>query len=173
MDVLALSINFADYILGWNVPAILCLVVGIALIICEMLLPGFGVSGILGIIALIFAVVFRADSPEAAIITIALMLVLILFAGFVIFRSLKKGRLARSSIVLDDSIEKDATSLSTQDIQALVGREGVCLNTLRPSGNADFDGLKLDVVSDGEFIKAGSAVRIVRVEGLRILVKEV
>ena len=52
-----------------------------------------------------------------------------------------------------------------------MGREGVSLTPLRPSGNGDFDGEKLDVVSDGAFIPQGARIRIVRVEGLRILVK--
>ena len=56
-------------------------------------------------------------------------------------------------------------------MQKLVGREGVSLTPLRPSGNGDFDGEKLDVVSDGAFIPQGARIRIVRVEGLRILVK--
>ncbi|MPN41620.1 hypothetical protein SDC9_189174 [bioreactor metagenome] len=73
--------------------------------------------------------------------------------------------------MLKESIESESTSLSDADMKKLVGREGVSLSTLRPSGMADFDGLRLDVVSSGEFIPKGARVRIERVEGLRILVK--
>ncbi|MBQ9832236.1 MAG: hypothetical protein IJO48_00740 [Clostridia bacterium] len=173
MDIILSSIS--EFFLGWSIPAIACLAAGLALVICEMFMPGFGITGILGTVALIFAVIFRAQTGpvEAVIVTIALILIFLLTAGFIIFRSLKKGRLSHSQIVLNDSITENATPIVNEDMQSLVGKEGICLNTLRPSGNADFDGLKLDVLSDGEFIKAGSKVRIVRVEGLKILVKEV
>ena len=58
-------------------------------------------------------------------------------------------------------------------MQDLVGQEGVCINTLRPAGNADFGGRRVDVVSEGEFILKGRRVRVERVEGLKVLVKEV
>ncbi len=38
---------------------------------------------------------------------------------------------------------------------------------------ADFDGVKLNVVSDGEFIDTGEKVRIMRIDGNRILVNKV
>ena len=45
------------------------------------------------------------------------------------------------------------------------------MTTLRPTGSADFDGVKLDVVSDGEYIEPGCPVEITKVEGRRILVR--
>lgn len=75
--------------------------------------------------------------------------------------------------MLNDSIEEKSTSLSDASAQELIGLEGECLTALRPSGNADFGGRRLDVVSAGEFIEKGSRVRIESVEGLRILVKKV
>ena len=41
---------------------------------------------------------------------------------------------------------------------------------LRPVGTADFDGVKLEVLAEGEFIEAGKPVRVVRVEGRKIVV---
>jgi len=162
-----------QYIIGWSLPAVMCLLVGLALMIAEMFTPGMGVPGILGFIALAAAVVLRADSLANAIITLALILVILGIAGFFVYRSFQKGALSRSAIVLRESIDKKSTSLSDADAEALLGLEGECLTALRPSGNADFDGKKLDVVSDGAFIEKGSRVRIVCVEGLRILVKKI
>jgi membrane-bound serine protease (ClpP class) len=56
------------------------------------------------------------------------------------------------------------------DRQKLVGRTGVTLSTLRPSGRADFDGKLLDVVAEGAFIEKGREVKIVAVHGNRIVV---
>ena len=54
-----------------------------------------------------------------------------------------------------------------------LGKEGVVLSTLRPAGIAEFDGVRLNVVSDGEYIRKNAQVRIDKVEGARIVVKEI
>ena len=108
-----------------------------------------------------------------AIAVVALILVILGIAAFFVYRSFQKGAIPRSQVVLKDTIEEKSTSLSDAAAQELIGLEGECLTALRPSGNADFDGRKLDVVSAGEFIEKGSRVRIEAVEGLRILVKKI
>ncbi len=160
----------SQYIMGWNVAAIICLVVGLALMVFEMFTPGMGVPGILGLIALIAAVVLRADTLANALLTLAIILVLLGAAGFFIFRSFKKGAISHSPIVLNDKIEEKSTSLSDEGMQALVGLEGETLSALRPSGNVMIGDRRLDVMTEGEFIGKGERVRVIRVEGLRVLV---
>jgi membrane-bound serine protease (ClpP class) len=55
----------------------------------------------------------------------------------------------------------------------LVGREGVARSQLRPSGTADFDGERLDVVTRGELVDAGSRIRVIENRGNRIVVRAV
>lgn len=165
--------SIIQYLAGWNLAAIICLVVGIGLMICEMFTPGFGLFGGIGLLALIASVVLRARTLADALVTVAIILVLLGIAAFFIFRSFGKGGLSRSPIVLTDAIAGESSEVDEPELKAMVGREGVCLNTLRPSGNADFEGRKLDVVSAGEFIQKGARVRIESVEGLKILVKEI
>ena len=55
----------------------------------------------------------------------------------------------------------------------LVGHEGRTRSVLRPSGIGDFDGVRLNVVTEGEFIENGVAIRIARVEGGKIVVKAI
>lgn len=160
-----------EYIMGWHVAALVCLIAGLALLVVEMFIPGIGVPGILGFILLIAAVVLRADTFANGAITLAIMLVLLGAAGFFIYRSFKKGIISNSPIVLKESIEETSTSLSDEEMQQLIGREGIALSALRPSGNAAFDDKRLDVMTQGEFVAKGARVQIVRVEGLRVLVK--
>jgi membrane-bound serine protease (ClpP class) len=54
-----------------------------------------------------------------------------------------------------------------------VGETGVARSILRPAGKADFSGKLVDVVTDGEFLESGSAVRVVRVAGERVVVAQV
>lgn len=53
----------------------------------------------------------------------------------------------------------------------LLGRSGVALTTLRPAGTAVFDGKRVDVVSEGGFVEKGRAVKVVGIEGLRVVVR--
>ncbi|MCE5236111.1 MAG: NfeD family protein [Clostridiaceae bacterium] len=157
------------YILGWEWPAILCLMLGLGLIIYEMFTPGLHLPAILGVMALIAAVVLRAKTVTDGLITLALVLLILAVLAYFFWRSLTKGKLSRSAVVLKESI--DARSTDRENVRALIGREGVCLTALRPSGNADFDGQRVDVVSEGEFLPKGTRVIVERVEGLRVLVK--
>ena len=164
---------FLEYVMGWNLPALICLIVGIVLLVVEMFVPGFGVAGGIGLASLIAAIVLRADTLQNALITLALILLIVLVFGYFFFRSFSKGALSRSRVVLNESIHAESSPMTRQDAERLIGREGVALNLLRPAGNADFDGERLDVVTAGEFVEKGRRVRIERIEGMRILVKEI
>jgi membrane protein implicated in regulation of membrane protease activity len=126
---------------------------------------------LLGALALIAAIILSSRSIGAALTTLALILILLGVCAYFIIRSMRKGRLANSWLVLRESVGEGA--LSAEEAQSLVGLEGVCLNTLRPAGNADFDGKRLDVVSEGEFIQKGSRVKVERVEGFKVIVRKI
>ena len=66
--------------------------------------------------------------------------------------------------------QKDASG--DEDLSYFVGRVGQTHTALRPAGIAEFDGVKLNVVSDGDFVNTQRYVRVERVEGSRILVRE-
>ena len=89
----------------------------------------------------------------------------------VCIRSASSGRLFHSKLVLKDVATQPETQ-ETNDLNYCIGREGVTHTVLRPAGMAGFDGVKLNVVSDGEDIPAGTRVVVARVEGNRILVRE-
>jgi membrane-bound serine protease (ClpP class) len=52
----------------------------------------------------------------------------------------------------------------------MVGREGVAVTTLRPSGKAEFDGAPMQVVTQGEMIDEGESIKVIEVTGNRITV---
>ena len=69
-----------------------------------------------------------------------------------------------------DSLRGSASAVSVGR-EALVGREGVALTTLRPSGAALIDDERVDVTADGEFIEKGTRIRVIEAEGPRIVVE--
>lgn len=55
----------------------------------------------------------------------------------------------------------------------LVGRTGVAISELRPVGTAEFDGERVDVSTEGDFVPAGTPVTVVEAEGMRLVVRPV
>ena len=74
--------------------------------------------------------------------------------------------------MLEEEQKKDQGYISSDDLKYFIDKEGIAKTDLRPSGSADIEGLKLDVVSDGEYIAQGSKIKIVKVQGSKILVKK-
>ena len=56
-------------------------------------------------------------------------------------------------------------------MDVFLGKEGETVTILRPTGMAEFDGVKLNVVADGEYIPKGTPVKVQRVEGARVVVR--
>ena len=138
-------------------------------------MPGFGLPGIMGIVLQVIAVVLTWlwHGPVAALGVLLIILSVLAIAISVSLRSVANGKLSKSRIILRDTESNEAGYRSTQDTEIFLGREGETTTVLRPTGMAEFDGVKLNVLSEGEFIPAGVKVRIVRVEGSRILVHKV
>ena len=159
--------------IGANIPALICMLAGFILLVVEMYIPGFGLPGISGTILLVVGIVLKASNPMEALIIAAIVLVLLGVALSISLHSAANGRLAKSSLVLQDVSTGDASHVSEGDLNYFVDHEGVTVSKLRPAGMAEFDGVKLNVVSDGEFIDSGRKVRVARVQGNRIVVKAI
>ena len=152
-----------------DLPAILLLVIGFVLVVVEMYVPGFGIPGISGIICLIAGVWLKADSALEALVLVVVLIALLCVALSIAIHSVSKGRLAKSKLVLHETAT-EIDRVGENDLKFYVGREGVTTTVLRPAGMGEFDGVKLNIVSDGEFIAAGEKVRVQAVEGNRIVV---
>ena len=155
-----------------NLPLALCLLLGMGLIVAEVFLPGFGLPGVAGI-ALVGVGTILAGMHFGALTAVALLLVIIAVLAMLIswiLRSAAKGDVSQSKLFLH---QKDELGDQQQDMQVLVGHDGKTLSVLRPSGIGDFDGVRLNVVTEGEFIENGTPIRIVRVEGGKIVVKAI
>lgn len=160
-----------SYIIVTYLPAIVMLIVGFALVVVEMYIPGFGVPGTLGIILLVLGVIATKPTPLQALIMAVIIIVLLCIALSICIHSVSKGRLSQSNLVLKETATRAEADAENQ-LNFFIGREGVARTVLRPAGIAEFDGVKLNVVSEGDFISIGSRVRVERVEGNRIVVRE-
>lgn len=156
-----------------NLPIIICFVIGIGLLILEAFMPGFGAPGITGIILEIITLVMTwfEHGPVATLAMLLIVLLVLTIAISTSLRSIASGRLSKSSIVHSQTESNEEGYRSIEDLAVFKDKEGVVSSVLRPTGIADFDGVRLNVSSEGDFIPAGTKVRIIRVEGAKILVK--
>lgn len=151
---------------------IIIFLVGLICLIIEMFMPNFGVVGGIGLVLLVVGILITAKTPLEAVIMFVMLLAIVGAVLSVVLHSATKGRLSKT-LILNESLNKEAGFIGTEDLEYFVGREGIAGTVLRPSGTAIFDGLKLDVVSESEFIPKGSRVKIIQVSGRRIVVKAI
>lgn len=149
--------------------AVVLLGLGLGLIVAEILFPSLGLLAVLATAAIIgsVAVAFGIDSSTGtvflAVVAIAVPVTILL--GFKIFPKTPMGK-----ALINPGLSFDSTrSYDARDI-ALAGKEGVVESMLRPAGIARIEGRRVDVVSRGEMIQAGERVRVVEVEGNRVVV---
>lgn len=149
-------------------PMALCLLLGAGLVILEVFLPGFGLPGISGIVLIGVGTVI-AGSLYGMMAAVAILLVVIAVLALVvswILHSASRGGV-QAEIFLHDKEE-----LHTQkDMQVLIGKRGKAISSLRPAGIGDFDGVRLNVVTEGGFVEKDAEVEIIRVDGAKIVVR--
>jgi membrane-bound serine protease (ClpP class) len=166
---------------------IILFLLGVILLVVEIfLIPGFGVTGISGIVLMVVALVLSRQEfiiprvPwEWTIFLKNLRNVGFGFAGslvlLVVILRLFPRTPGLKRLILESSQETIAgyTVQSLETSALLTGRKGTAVTALRPAGKADFDGEILVVETDGEFIEQGSAVEVIEVSGNRIMVRRV
>jgi len=160
---------------------IMVFALGLILIAIEIfVIPGFGVTGIGGIILVIagfilclldnirfnFSGVGFTDAGRAIVIVLSGVLLGSLLTLWLSDRIGRKGVLRR--VALEADLED---AVSAPPLDDLVGREGVASTVLRPSGKVIIDGISYDGVSESGFIEQGAAVRIIRYENAQVYVE--
>lgn len=148
------------------------LLLGIVFFVVEMFTPGFGVAGGLGLTLFVIGIILTAKSAFEALVMFIILLAIVGLMIAIVLNSASKGKLSKV-LILNDTLNHDSGFTSTDDMAYFVGREGVALTVLRPSGTGEFDGLRLDIVTEGDFINKNTPIRIVSVSGRRIAVEPI
>ncbi|HJZ87050.1 MAG TPA: NfeD family protein [Polyangia bacterium] len=156
--------------------------IGVALLVFEIFAaPGHIVPGVLGVVCILGSLVlafldlrhvpldvqWHAGAVKHALAVVATSLVSTALLGALAIRALPQTRFGRS-LVLKEAIAGAPADSAPQE---LLGREGRALTPLRPAGKAELAGVRVDVVADGDFVDIGEAVRVVRVEGMKVVVR--
>lgn len=145
---------------------------GIVLLVVELFVPGtglFGVSGLLAILASIF-LVLGGDLQAISNMAVSLIVAVVLF--LFIARRLPNSKLW-AHLVLKEAETTQEGYVSANDYRKYLHKVGVTETFLRPAGTVIIDGDRLDVVSEGIYIQPGKKVTVIAVQGSRIVVRPV
>ncbi len=150
--------------------AIILFILGFILLGIEMVIPGFSVPGITGIICLLGGIFLVADTFVEGLTATVIVLALLGIMLAVILGLLSKGKI-KTPIILKEEQKKDKGFISSSDLNYLLGKEGIATSDLRPTGTGNFDGIELDVISEGKYILKGTRLVIYKVQGSKLIVK--
>lgn len=148
------------------------ILLGFILLAIELfIIPGFGFVGISGLICLFIAsyISYTKLNPMAGFAVSLISLITII----VMIKILPKTRIWKK-LQLEETTSKGAGYSATRmGLEKLIGKEGITLTPLHPVGTAIIDGKRVDVVSEVGMIDKDRKVVVVKVEGNRVIVKEV
>jgi membrane-bound ClpP family serine protease len=146
---------------------VLLLVMGVALLAAEILvIPGFGVVGVLGIASTVGAGVVAFTQLGSGWGTLALG------GGFAV-SGVVAWLLPRTAAGKQLVLAQDQRGVRVGDasLVQLAGLVGEAVTPLRPAGSVRVAGRVVDVVTDGIYVEAGARVRVAKVEGSRVVVE--
>jgi len=183
LGLICLALFFGSgYILQLaSIIEIIIFVLGLILLLIEIfVIPGFGIFGIIGI-ALMIAGLFLgliSDFPIVDMNLISLAIIQLAFTFFataiviaLLIKFLPKTNMFNKLILQEKVKEKSGYAIKEKFID-LIGKEGIALTDLRPSGTALIDGKRIDVVTEGDYITHNTSIIVKSVEGSKIVVGE-
>ena len=151
----------------WSI--LLCVLMAVAVVL-ELLTPSMGGFTLAAVAAAAGSVLmaFQASEPFGYVMIAANLALfpLTMWLGMHFFK--------RSPLMLHQELEAGSqTSPDSPPLAHLAGQEGVALTSLRPGGSALINNAKVDVVAEGRFVEPNTRIKVLRVEGNRVLVEPV
>jgi membrane-bound serine protease (ClpP class) len=160
---------------------ILLFILGVILILVEVFfIPGFGIPGVLGITLALGSIFFSLFNSDFIFDFSGLQMVIIQFAftlfGVIILIAVLLKYLPKSKqfgmFILKAETSSESGFISNPDYHFLLNKRGVTHTPLRPAGIIEIEDKRFDVVTEGEFIENNKQVKVIKIEGVKIVVKE-
>jgi membrane-bound serine protease (ClpP class) len=186
--IICFAIVFSSYALLGTVGSLelMLFVVGLVLLILEIfVIPGFGVAGVSGILLIVASLVLSMQEfivpnfewqrelfrRNLLVVGFGVVSALGVF-GALAFAVPKFAPFKRLTLSESQTVESGYTVQTREEVSRYIGKKGVAVTTLRPSGKAEFGEEVLSVETEGEFVEKGSEVEVIEVSANRILVRK-
>ncbi len=174
MGISALLLFFYGHLVAGlaGMESIILFIVGIVLVLLEFVLPG-GIIGLIGLGAILMSFFLAGSSMMVISISLLIAFVATIVVSIVFVKVFGKRLHAFKKIILFDSTNTESGYVSNKNREDLIGKQGIALTTLRPSGTAIINNERLDVVTQGNYIEKNTKIEVIKTEGSRIVVREV
>lgn len=150
----------------------LLVVVGLALVIAEVFFISGGLLSIGAAVALVSAIflAFTQHGETVGFLFLASAAIGVPVVLAFALKLLPRTALGKKILLEGPAHETVQGAAQAQGLARLLGLQGVTESVLRPTGYARIDGRRVDVITRGELIESGERVRVIRVEGNRVVV---
>ena len=158
----------------WIIAAVILIIVCGILLAVEFFIPSFGLIFILAMCFLAGGItIFFKISATAGVIGIIVAVILVPAVFFIFFKILPRTNVGKS-LTLDAPAKKTGEGVpDSNQLQNLLGKNGVTISPLRPVGMTDFDGNRLECIAESGYVERGKNVKVIKVEGTQLTVREV
>lgn len=152
------------------------LAIGMVLGIIEIIVPGFGIFGIMGIVMTALGIVFRI-MIGASLTQVFIMIFIIVSAIFLLLTmftySARFGFLSRTGFIQSGTSVPINYASDESNYAFLLGKEGLTVTICKPVGKIVINNLQYQVLSNGEYLPKGIRIKIIEVDGADIVVKKI
>lgn len=145
------------------------LILGLIFLVIEAIIPGFGFFGVSGFILLLISSITTITSVKFGLFIVIFEVVFISLLIYFIFKHMRRSQIF-GRIILDETLNYEEKEIGGTDY--FLGKEGITKTPLKPFGSVDFNGVVMEVYSDGTFIKEKTKVKVIEVTTNKIIVKE-
>lgn len=162
--------------MDWIIPTAWALVsLGLIASVVDLLVGSAGLLVASGVVLLVAGIATAFSySAMFGITVLATTTIVTPVTGWILARVFPWTPLGRSILAKSSSVDETASSFrSLRDLEILEGRMGTTRSFLRPSGVVEFDGRRVDCITEGMMVEPGQTVRCLKVSGARVLVRPV
>lgn len=171
---LSLLILFLGFLIQGNVNmhSILIFSIGVILVVIELFVVG-AVIGIIGMILITISITTLGDNLLFMLANVIVALILTIVEWVILVKIFNRKIPFLDKVILKDSTNSESGYNSHDNRSHLVGKTAQTVTDLRPAGIIFCENERIDAVSDGNFILRNKTVKILEVEGTRVVVREV
>jgi len=151
---------------------VVLLVIGILALVLELIMPGYDgfMGAIVGILALVASAVLAVLFVPWGWLFVGLNFTVLAICVFFGWQYIRRGQF-HGKVVLSEALADDLPRI---DLAGLIGKEGKTVTLLRPSGEVDFNGTRIEVTTtSGQMVERGTMVRVVETNANKVMVSVV
>ncbi|MBA3063097.1 MAG: nodulation protein NfeD [Atribacteria sp.] len=176
IGIISLSLFFGGHIIvglaGFE--TIILFVIGLLLLLAEIFfIPGFGLAGISGIATILASIFLTFGNIIQATYSILIALGISVIGFFLLIKYIPSTRTWRKFVLSTEQKKELGYTVGTKDLKRLIGGKGISITPLRPSGIVEVNGKKLDALTRGEYVDSNTKIKVISIEGNKIVVEAV